>query len=55
MKEKMFKVCRTCVDDLRYLSQGSHKLNVSSYPSSHCFQKPRCFDQPSRIKEKDLQ
>lgn len=56
----MFKVCEYCILDLRglgYLPKPGDKLcKPAITPGARCQEKPRCFDQPHRIRkdEKEL-
>ena len=47
-KIRLYKICIDCLQDLK--DYESNKLPVPKY---HCQQKPRCFDQPERVKEND--
>ena len=51
---KMFKVCRTCLDNLHMIEYPSPKLLADSNVFKiKCALKPTCAGQPERFKKED--
>lgn len=53
---KLFYVCSDCLRDLHRIEMRKIKLpgGGSGYVENSCKEKPRCFEQPQRLKQVDI-
>ena len=48
---KIFKICKQCMLFLREVEARTRRSSLTARaPKAECAEKPRCFDQPERIK-----